>query len=80
MNASAKVTDARPLLPLVDILQILAASGASSWELHPLDLADVVDPLQWFAQRTGIVAALGQDRVQELISAPFALLRRETRQ
>ena len=61
MNASAKVTDARPLLPLVDILQILAASGASSWELHPLDLADVVDPLQWFAQRTGIVAALGQD-------------------
>src|SRR5262249_31484503 len=63
MNAPVKVVTARPLPPLVDILKILAESGAASWELFPLDLPDVVDPLQYFAERTGLVATLGEDNV-----------------
>jgi hypothetical protein len=72
MNALVKTNDARPLLPLVDILRILAASAASSWELFPLELADVVDPLQDFAERTKLVHAIGQDAVQEILSDAFA--------
>jgi hypothetical protein len=78
MNAPSRIANAQLALPVVDILKILAESGASSWSLHPLELADVVDCLQWFAEQTGLVAALGQDRVQQLISAPFARIRAGT--
>jgi hypothetical protein len=75
MNAPANVTIARPILPVAEILKILAASGAASWTLFPLEKSDVIDPLQWFAERTGLVSTLGQDVVQALIAAPFLKLR-----
>jgi hypothetical protein len=39
------------------------------------DLADAVDPLQKFAEQSGLVAAIGQDAVQQIIAAPFARFR-----
>jgi hypothetical protein len=58
--------------PLVDILALMAESAAMSLALFDeLEFADVVDPLQEFAERTGLVAAIGQDAVQEIISAAF---------
>ncbi len=73
MNAPAHFdTIARPLLPVVDILKILAESGAASWALFPLELADVIDPLQGFAEQTSLVHAIGQDAVQEILANAFA--------
>jgi hypothetical protein len=95
MNAPVNIVGARPqvlgvptpeLVPVVDILGILAQSGAASWQLYrtprtpgtcQLELPDVVDPLWDFAQQTGLVATLGRDTVQEIIAGPFARLRRE---
>ena len=53
------------------ILRILAKSAASSLELFDLEKVDVVDPLQFFAEKTGLVELIGQDAVQKLISVPF---------
>jgi hypothetical protein len=53
------------------ILRILSTSAASSFELFDLDKADVVDPLQFFAAKTGLVESIGQDAVQAIIAAPF---------
>ncbi len=75
MNAPAKITDPRPLVSLTGILKILAESGAASWSLFPLELPDVIDPLQDFAERTGLVTTVGADAVQAIIAAPFARLR-----
>jgi hypothetical protein len=38
-------------------------------------LADAIDPLQEFAEQSGLVAAIGQDEVQRLIAAPFERFR-----
>jgi hypothetical protein len=59
-------------ISLPELLRLMAASAASSWEIYPLNLAEIVDPLQEFAQGTGLVAAIGQDAVQSIIAAPFA--------
>ncbi|PDT69226.1 hypothetical protein CO683_14780 [Bradyrhizobium ottawaense] len=38
-------------------------------------LADAIDPLQAFAEQSGLVAAIGQDEVQRLIAKPFERFR-----
>jgi hypothetical protein len=77
MNAPLQIIEVKPLPPLIDILRMLAESAMTSWCLHPLDLDEVVDPLQHFAEKTGLVAAIGQDAVQEMIGEPFAWARGE---
>jgi hypothetical protein len=72
MTAAAIIKAAIPLVRLVCLLGLMAESAAGSCELFSLDVSDVVDPLQDFAHRTGLVAAIGQDAVQEIIAAPFA--------
>jgi hypothetical protein len=74
MNAPFIVPTRSP--SLVEILSMLARSAASSYEVHPLDMADVIDPLQYFAEATGLVDAIGNDRVQSLLAEPFARVRR----
>jgi hypothetical protein len=69
MSAADIENGPRPPPPLVDILAMLAESAARSLELFPnLEIVDVVDPLQDFAESTGLVAGIGQDRVQAIIS------------
>ena len=77
MTAPIRIPTAVPLGRLANVLKILAESGAGSWELFPLELSDVVVPLQAFAERTGLVQAIGQDMVQAIIADPFAKLRKE---
>lgn len=72
MNAPFDIKDAQQLLPLANILKLMAQAGADSWAVYPLELPDVVDPLQEFAERTGLVAQMGQDAVQAAIAEPFA--------
>jgi hypothetical protein len=71
MTAPVTIRTAISLTRLERLLTSLARSGASSWWLHDLALADVVDPIRHFAVSTGLVAALGEDRVQELMAEPF---------
>ena len=59
------------------ILQLLAESHAEAWLVYGADLCDLVDVLQEFAEQTGLVAGIGQDAVQEIIAAPFAIVRAE---
>ena len=35
------------------------------------DMAEAVDPLQEYALRSGLVASVGQDKIQNLIAAAF---------
>lgn len=67
---SAGLTGAKMNSPAV-ILEILAVSAARSLELYDLAKAELVDPLQEFAEKTGLVELIGQDAVQAIISAPF---------
>jgi hypothetical protein len=57
------------------ILRRLAESSAEAWLVYGTDLVDLVDVLQEYAVDIGLVAAIGQDAVQEIIAAPFAIAR-----
>jgi hypothetical protein len=59
------------------LLQLLAQSHAEAWVVYGTDLCELVDVLQEYAEQTGVVAAIGQDAVQAIIAAPFALARVE---
>jgi hypothetical protein len=66
-SAARRATNDQP----ADILQLLATSAAGSVELFGTGKADLADVLQEFAERTGLVELLGQDVVQQIVSAPF---------
>jgi hypothetical protein len=50
------------------VLQLRAWARARLWQADELDLHKAVDTLQAAAVRDGLVAKLGQDRVQEIMS------------
>lgn|SRR5262245_14560764 len=52
-----------------------AEARAMLWRAGELDLHDAVDELQAAAVRDGLVAELGQDRVQDIMVAAFAPVR-----
>jgi hypothetical protein len=59
----------------VDVLEIRASIRAFLWWRWLIEMPDAVDPLQEYAESTGLVTELGQDAVQAIIAAPFARLR-----
>jgi hypothetical protein len=59
----------------VDVLEIRASIRAFLWRRWLLEMPEAVDPLQEYAESTGLVTELGQDVVQAIIAAPFARLR-----
>ncbi|WP_038968031.1 hypothetical protein [Bradyrhizobium diazoefficiens] len=73
MSGPAKT--AATVVDLVEVLRELADSKAYRYAHHQLELLDAADDLQQFAERTGLVALLGQDTVQAEISGPFAWVR-----
>ncbi len=73
MNAPARV-EAGASRPLA-ILRLRAWARARLWQAGELDLHEAVDTLQAAAVRDGLVAKLGQDRVQEIMAAAFAAVR-----
>jgi hypothetical protein len=76
MNAPAKILDGKELEDAIWLLETRALIRAYlEYEYQFEHLADAIDPLQQSAEDTGLVAALGQDEVQQLIAAPFARFR-----
>jgi hypothetical protein len=77
MNAPAKCFDGVKLADPLEVLELRAEIRAWLWWrwFDFPTIADAVDPLQDFAEQSGLVADLGQDAVQSLIAAPFARFR-----
>jgi hypothetical protein len=76
MNARAEILAGAALTHAVDVLQIRAEARAYLEYEHQFEFnADAVDPLQEYAESSGLVAAIGQDAVQGIIAAPFARFR-----
>ena len=76
MNARPEILSGAALTHAVDVLQIRAEVRAYlEYEYQFEHLADAVDPLQEYAESSGLVAAIGQDAVQGIIAAPFERFR-----
>lgn len=76
MNAPAKVLVGEALQDAIWLLETRALIRAYLEYEHQYErLADAVDPLQEFADTSGLAAALGQDEVQRLIAEPFERFR-----
>jgi hypothetical protein len=63
------------LVPPLTVLEMRAESRAYLWWKYQIEIHEAVDPLQEFAERSGLVTSHGQDFVQRIISAPFTRLR-----
>ncbi|MGY3410104.1 hypothetical protein ACVWZV_006217 [Bradyrhizobium sp. GM5.1] len=76
MNAPVEMLGGKPLEDAIWLLETRALIRAFlEYEWQYEHLADAIDPLQEFAEQSGLVAAIGQDEVQRLIAAPFERLR-----
>lgn len=76
MNAQTEKPSGKPLADAIWLLEIRALLRAYlEYEWQYEHLADAIDPLQEYAEQSGLVAALGQDEVQRLIAAPFERFR-----
>jgi hypothetical protein len=69
MNAPARHSEIR-LNPL-KIFELRCWARAYLWAACEFDLNEAVDVLQADAERDGLVNELGQDRVQQILSAAF---------
>jgi hypothetical protein len=59
-----------------EVLTSRAAARAHLWSTCDiLDLLDAVDPLQLYAETSGLIAVIGQDRVQQIIGSAFSAYR-----
>jgi hypothetical protein len=67
------ITAARPSPLAVFIAR--AEARALLWQAGEFDLAEAVDALQASAVRDGLIADLGQDAVQEIMSKAFGVVR-----
>ena len=83
MTSTAKAAPAQAKAPLnapttVDVFTARAEARARLYAEGVLDLQHAVDVLQCDAECcTGLVARIGQDRVQEIIACAFALVSEE---
>lgn len=68
--ATALQTDtfAEPL----DVLTVRAETRAYLFGVGEFELIEAVDELQDYAERSGLVARIGQDEVQSIIATAFA--------
>src|SRR5579872_6362534 len=62
---------------LLSAFREICEAKAILWANHRVELPNAVDDLQEWAEKRGLVAAIGQDAVQETIAAPFAWARAE---
>jgi hypothetical protein len=75
MTAAAARVAAQPDPVVVFIAR--AEARALLWQANEFDLHEAIDALQADAERTGLVAAIGQDRVQEILTEAFQKVRGE---
>jgi hypothetical protein len=73
---NAALRDIQVYADPVEVLEARAGARAYLWaHCDILDLLDAVDTLQDYAERSGLVASIGQDRVQRIISDAFCAVR-----
>src|ERR1700741_4550367 len=63
---------------LLEIFAELCEARALLWANYQIELPDAVDQLQTWAVDRGLVAAIGQDLVQDIMAEPFAFVRDES--
>ena len=73
MNAPVRVPDVRAD-PLA-VFKLRCWARATLWQTCEFDLHEAVDALQRAARETGLVKAIGQDRVQKIMVDAFSKVR-----
>jgi hypothetical protein len=71
MPYANRVVASKHILP-IDILIARAEARAYLFAIGEFDLAEAADPLQAYAEASGLTDELGQDAVQAILSAAFA--------
>jgi hypothetical protein len=72
--AAASADPTHKLSPLA-VFIARAEARVLLWQAGEMDLAEAVDGLQVAAERDGLVADLGQDAVQAILSRAFGAVR-----
>ena len=66
----------RRLANPIEVLTVRAWARAWLWSTCDiLDLLDAIDPLQTYAEQSGLVDTIGQDAVQAVIGGAFRAVR-----
>ncbi|MEH2468837.1 hypothetical protein V1281_001907 [Nitrobacteraceae bacterium AZCC 2161] len=76
MNAAVRalIVEAVTAPPML-VLELRAEQRAYLWWNYQIEIDEAVEPLQTFAEQSGLIDQHGQDHIQEIIAAPFARLR-----
>jgi hypothetical protein len=69
------VASDRPAVSPADIFIARAEARALLWQANEIELQEAVDVLQAAAEAGGLVAELGQDRVQRILAEAFGAVR-----
>jgi hypothetical protein len=77
MNAPIRVSDVEVTAPPIKIFTACAEKYALSCAFGEMDIQDAVEGLQSYADWSGLVVELGQDRVQDILAAAFIWAREE---
>jgi hypothetical protein len=65
--------------PPINAFELRCQARALLWHVGEYELAEAVDVLQADAERCGLVAEFGQDRVQQIMPRPFDHIERARR-
>jgi hypothetical protein len=57
----------------LEVLELRAWARSYLWQVGEFDLHEAVDELQRSAEEAGLVAELGQDRIQQIMADAFAV-------
>jgi hypothetical protein len=75
MTAATRKTAVRP--SAIEIFVARAEARAMVWQAGEFDLHEAIDVLHAAAERDELIAAIGQDEVQRLMTEPFAQVRKD---
>jgi hypothetical protein len=71
MTAAARIAEPAPRPSALAVFIARAEARALLWQAGEFDLHQAIDPLQEAAERDGLVAKLGQDKVQAILAKAF---------
>jgi hypothetical protein len=71
MSSAARIAEPAVRPSTLAVFIARAEARALLWQAGEMDLHEAVDELQATAERDGLVAEIGQDAVQEIITRAF---------
>jgi hypothetical protein len=77
MSGAARIAEAPRPAGALEVFTLRCWARARLFAEGELELHQAIDELQAAAKRDGLVAKIGQDRVQEIIADAFAKVREE---